>query len=96
MIHRTFKICSSSKVYDSIKLLKQTFINNRISNIVFDHTLNNYRSCRDELNSTSIEAELRTNVDTEVLEPASIVGTPLDVTAGADAPNGQADQTDGD
>ena len=96
MIHRTYKICSLSKVGESIKLLKQTFINNWFSSTVFDHILNEYRSRRDESSTTSVDAEIHTNVDTEVREPASNVVTSSDVETRADASNGQGDQTIGD
>ena len=79
MIQRTNKICSPSKVNESIKLLKQTFISNVFSNTVLGNILNNYRNRRDDVNTAPVDAEIRTNVDTEI--------------RGTDAPNGQGDQT---
>ena len=43
LIHRTFKISSTQEIFsDSVKQLKQTFINNGFSNRKFDIIFNNY------------------------------------------------------
>ena len=96
MIHRTHKICSPSKIVESIKLLKQTFINNGFSKTVFEHILKKNRNYRVKLNTTSVDAEIRAYVNTEVLEQASNVITISDVEARADASNGQDDRNNDD